>query len=542
MINEAGKFIPIADIGFVHKPVVESFESVRSRNFKIKPDALPHIKEREHMARPYPGGDFDYLAINVPSTYQQGLIPDGEELPHGLLRTVAATNELHTVIPNYPKLNAGILDGHRLRLQPEEIAEQIKRTVKGVIGLNPTSVNVPEAQAIAELCDAMGVPYILGGIHASLDPRLARLDFPNAAAIVRGNGEYVIGPLIKGLIEGKNPKLRGVYYHDEDTYRTDYAINLNPGVVPMVRQDLLAEEPVFRSTVNVNGEQVEINEANLFVTHGCPFECTFCASPVMVNRNGKDGNKPYERPEMSRILDEMDHAINDLGADALHFLDDMAFITRSHISDLYSGLQERGMMGKFIWRGLTRAPVIRGFDDKTMSKMRETGVWKIALGVESGSDEVLKRIKKKVTSEDVIVAVQKLASYGIQAKGFFIFGFPDETDAQMWETRSLIRHLKTIGMTEIAAFQFKPYPGTEAFTDLIQRRPTLLSQLTYLRRTGLSAHEKVQFRSEQHDTWLPDELHIAEIPSGKVKDHVVGALEDFYGTTIASTGVDVSCV
>ena len=542
-MTEKGRFIPISEITDNSTKIVESFESVRSRNFKIRPEVLPSIREREHMARPYPGGNFDFLAINVPSTYQQGLIPNGEELPHGLLRIVSTANELYASNPNYPKLNAGILDAHRLRLQPEEIAEQIKKTTNRLVGLNPTSVNVPEAQAIAEVCDEMGTPYILGGIHATLDPLLARLDFPNAVAIVRGNGELVIGPLIKGLLEGKQPELRGVYYPNENIYREDYAINLNPQEIPMVRQDILAEEPVFRHTVMLNGTQTEINEANLFVTHGCPFECTFCSSPIMVNRNGKDGNKPYERPEMPRILNEIKHVVSDIGADAIHFLDDMAFVTKGHIDDLHSRLRAQDLMGKFIWRGLTRAPIIRRFDDETMSKMKETGVWKIALGVESGSNEILRQIKKHVNTEDVVTAIQKLSSYGIQAKGFFIFGFPGETEAQMLETRVLIQHLKDIGMTEIAAFQFKPYPGTEAFRDLIQQKPDILSQLTYLRRSGLSNQEKVIFRTEQHDTWLPEDLRIAEIPSGKVQEYVIEALETFYGTGISQVSdTDTSCV
>lgn len=540
-MSERLNLIPLTAITGLGGSANELFEQVRNRNFRIKPEALPAIKDREHMARPYPGGDFDYVAVNVPSTYQQGLIPDGEELPHGLLRTVSAANHLHEHMPSYPNINAGILDAHRLRLLPEEIANQIERTGAKVVGLNPTSVNVPEAQAIADLCDQMGVPYILGGIHATLNPRVAREGFPNAAAIVRGQGEFVLAPVVKGIIQGNPIRMPGVYYQNEDYGRGDYAVGLNPQLIPLVRQDVLAEEPVFRHTVHITGPPREIAEANLFVTYGCPFECTFCSSPVMVNRGGK-GSKPYERPEMPRILEEIGHAVGDLGANAIHFLDDMAFITPGHIDDLHRGLQERELMGRFLWRGLTRAPVIKRFDHETMQKMRESGAWKIALGVESGSDEVLRKIKKKVETADVIAAVAKLAHYGIQAKGFFIMGFPGETEEQIWETRKLIRHLKEIGMTEIAVFQFKPYPGTETFAELMKTRPDILPQLHYLRHSGLSRQSKVQFRAEQHDTWLPKDLKIAEVPSGRVQEHVIGALEDFYGSSISPAVGDPSCI
>jgi radical SAM superfamily enzyme YgiQ (UPF0313 family) len=59
------------------------------------------------------------------------------------------------------------------------------------------------------------------------------------------------------------------------------------------------------------------------------------------------------------------------------------------------------------------------FDNDTMGKLAESGCWKIALGVESGDDGMLEQIKKKVTTDDVRAAVDKLAAYDIQAKGFF---------------------------------------------------------------------------------------------------------------------------
>lgn len=513
---------------------VESFSSVQRRNFRINRSAIPEIVEREHMARPYPGGNFDILFINVPSTFQQGLIPDGEELPHGVLRTLAAARHLHERMPAMPRVNAGILDAHRLRLMPGQIAEQIIKTGAKSVGLNPTSVNVVEAQAIAQMCDELGVPYILGGIHATLDTEIAHKDFPTAAAIVKGNGEFVIAPLVKGLIEGKNAPIIGVRYPNSlQTIGDFYAPVLNPDQIPLVDQLLYAEEPIYRHEVGINGTTKTIREANLFVTYGCPFECTFCSSPVMVNRGGKDHEKnsmrPYDRPEMDRIITEIQHVVNDLDADAIHFLDDMAFVTPAHIDDLHAGLKSSDLMNKFIWRGLTRAPVINRFSDATMEKLVETGAWKIALGVESGNDQMLEQIKKKVTTDDVKKAVTRLSEYGIQAKGFFIFGFPGETEAQMQDTLNLIQDLKVRGMTEIAAFQFKPYPGTQEYSALMASQPSILSRLSYLRRANMSTNGKVDFRASQHDTWLPDDLVIAEVPSGVVRQYVIQGLEEFYG-------------
>jgi len=511
----------------------DSLEEVMARRFTISDDALPDIAQREHMCRPYPETDYDLLAINVPSTFQQGVIHDGEEAPHGLLRIITAMRDYHEVDPRYPVLNAGLLDAHRLNLLPDQIIDQIRRTRSRVVGLNPTSVNVHEAQVIAELCDKEGIPYIVGGVHATLDPSLARIDFPRAAAIVRGTGELAAGPLVQAILERRRPAINGVFWEDSDHTTKQRTDDIDVGKLPLVRQDALVEEPVYTHTARINGTPTTIDEANLFVTYGCPFDCTFCASPIMVGRNERNGRAAYRRPDMERILDNIEHVVRDLGANAIHFLDDMAFINGDHIDELHDGLNERELMGSFIWRGLTRAPVINRFSDDTMAKMRDTGAWKIALGVESGSEEVLQQIKKKVTAEQVRTAVTRLSAYGIQSKGFFIFGFPGETLDQMRETRQLIMQLGELGMTEISAFQFKPYPGTEAFEQLAASRPEIVPQLSYLRSFLRHTHqtdEGSKANQRASDTpWLPDELQIAAVPSGVVRAEVVAALKDFYG-------------
>jgi radical SAM superfamily enzyme YgiQ (UPF0313 family) len=205
----------------------------------------------------------------------------------------------------------------------------------------------------------------------------------------------------------------------------------------------------------------------------------------------------------------------------------MAFVTKKHIDQLHAGLIERGLLGKFVWRGLTRASVINRFCDETMKKMVETGCYKIAIGVESGNDDVLVKIQKKVTTDEIANAVSKLTQFEIQAKGFFVLGFPGETEAQMLDTISFISHLKDLGMTEISAFQFKPYPGTKAYAEIIEYSPEIISELDYLRHTDL-AEGKAEARAS--DTpWLPSELRIAAVKSSRVQELVVLGLKTFYG-------------
>lgn len=516
--------LPQGDISGVSSGLDEKdmgFRADREQSFENRSLIMP----RHH-------GSYDFVAINVPSTFQQGSIPDGEESPHGLLRIVTAANRLHETRPEYPQVNAGILDAHRLRLQPNEISEQLLASGVKVVGLNPTSVNVPETQEIAAQCNALGIPYILGGVHATLDPSIARSDFPEARAIIRGTGELVIGPVIKAIIDNETPSLRGVYWPETDHKTGLRAPSIDLNNLPLVEQNLLVDSPLYIHDVCVKGLKRTVHEADIFATYGCPFDCTFCSSPVLVGRGERNGIPPYRRPKMSRLVDDVGHAVNDLGADAIHFLDDMAFVTGAHIMEFHDELNQRELLGKFIWRGMTRASVVNGFDEAAMRTMRDTGAWKIALGVESGSDEVLKNIRKKVTTDEIREAVDRLAAVGIQTKGFFIMGFPGETLEQMRQTRSFVQELGRRGMTEASVFQFKPYPGTEAYAQIAREHPDVLTRLSYLRTAGaLGVQDTKAGERVVSSPWLPDDVMIADVPSGVVRQEVAGAMHDFYGET-----------
>lgn len=528
-MRENVHFIPIDSISLGQH--TESFKAISEQSHRIV--NIEVVKKKEHNVLPV-GTEYDFVAINTPSTYQQGMIPDGEEPPWGMLRVVAIARESYG-------FNAGVLDAHRLRMTPKEIADQIRISKAKLVGLNPTSVNVTEARIIADICVDQNVPYILGGIHATLDPRIAREDFPEAYAIVRGNGEVAIEEVLSAFLNGgKRSVNEGIYYFDQDTSEGSfYAKKVNPGEIPIVRQDWYVEEPIYTHNVEIGGKSQTIHESTLYVTDGCPFECTFCSSPVMVNR-GKD--IPYARPEIGRIIDEVEHVI-DIGADAIHFLDDMAFIRGDNIRDFYNAVVERGLKGRFIWRGLTRAPVMlrSDFDEETMRMMKDSGVWKIALGIESGNDDLLKKIKKQVTKDQVREAVSKLNKYDIQVKGFFMFGFPGETERQMQDTLDFINELKGRGLTEIGAFQFKPYPGTQEYAELLRLDPDIISKLDYLRIKHFDLVGKAQDRADTH-VWLDDNLKIADVPSGDVRQYVESALGSFYGDAFKNMAVDPTCI
>jgi len=201
---------------------------------------------------------------------------------------------------------------------------------------------------------------------------------------------------------------------------------------------------------------------------------------------------------------------------------------KSKILAILELFEKLKLQNQLYWRGMTRASIIADkCSDEDLSILAQSGCWRIAMGVESGDEQILRRIKKGITTHQVREAVSKLRAVGIpQVKAFFIMGFPEETLEQMETTRKFIMELKQLGLTDISIFQFKPYPGTEEWQHLQQTNPEVLENLYYIRHGGST---NIVNRKIAKDASLPDDLKIAAVPSKIVREMVVKTLEEFYG-------------
>lgn len=454
----------------------------------------------------------------MPSSFQQGLIPDDDEPPFGMLRIAAVAEAKGYIIR--------LLDAHNAGLTVQQIKEQLQAIKPKMIGLNPTSVNVPEAKQIAQIVNDLNIPFIIGGIHTTLDPQAAlEHDFPKARAAVKGKGEMATLHILNDFGSGQKTRGSGVYYHNSDPRRDDYGDYYQLDDIPLIDYNRFVINPIIERAIKIGDKEIVLKEASLYVTSGCPFECTFCATPVMVGR-GK-GYKTYHRPKMAKIIESVKDAV-DIGANAIHFIDDMAFVTPNHFREFYQGLEKTGL-DYLYWRGMTRASIISDkCTEEDLKILADSNCWRVAMGVESGDPDILKRIKKRITLDQIRRAVSKLREAGIpQVKAFFIMGFPDETIEQIQATRDFIFELKGLGLTHMSLFQFKPYPGTEEWQRLADSNPEVLKQIFFVHVAGKTKNATVTHKLET-DAALPDDLQIAQVPSNMVRDIVKETTEEFY--------------
>ena len=96
---------------------------------------------------------------------------------------------------------------------------------------------------------------------------------------------------------------------------------------------------------------------------------------------------------------------------------------------------------------------------------RRAGCYAVNVGVESGSDRILKRMRKSITTEEMKESISKVKRAGIDIGGFFIIGFPSETKEDILQT---IEYSKSLELDRIGVSYFQPYPGTKEYDDLVK--------------------------------------------------------------------------
>lgn len=483
---------------------------------------------------------YEALLINAPVDFQQGLIPDGEEPPIGLGRIASYANEKlgHKV---------GIYDVHRAKKafnskltisDVEKTLTVLKDQGLKLIGLNATSVNVEATVEIAAICDKLGIPYVIGGYYATLtDNQDIGKAFPHALAIVKRDGEIPFAKILSRVKEYQGDQrdsealrkklnlvdIPGVFGPNDPEIPGEFAEKLSLAELPLIRPSEYYINHL--EAITVNGKKYK--EATIYVTDGCPYGCSFCASPVMKRRD-------YCHPGMDRFVDEIEIAIKD-GATAIHCTDDLIFTKGSQIEELHRKLDERGLLGKFIWRGMGRVNVINKLTENQLELLKSSGCWQLAIGVESGSPRILKDIiRKGLKPEDVISVTKKLTNHGIGTKGFFIFGFPTETAKDIEMTYQLALDMARAGATGISAFEFHPYPGTELYRYIEQNMPEIIPQLEYLEvdwsaigKDDVVGIDKARSKAQKTSMWLPENMRISELRSSEIRKAVLRTIADF---------------
>ena len=189
-------------------------------------------------------------------------------------------------------------------------------------------------------------------------------------------------------------------------------------------------------------------QAVIKVSRGCPFHCFFClATPV-------SGVKVRTR-SAENIISEIKECVNKYGIKNFLFWSDIFNFDRAWTIDLCEKIIKSGL--KITWSANTRANTM---DEELAQIMYKAGCRLVSIGVESGSQEILDKIGKKITLNEVRNTVKILKRNKIKIYNYFVIGLPWETEKTVEET---VKFAIELDSNFISFYTAVPLPGTKYF-------------------------------------------------------------------------------
>jgi anaerobic magnesium-protoporphyrin IX monomethyl ester cyclase len=188
-------------------------------------------------------------------------------------------------------------------------------------------------------------------------------------------------------------------------------------------------------------------------SRGCPAGCRFCIKHVSYGRSVR-----FRSPE--HVLAEIEQLVS-LGVHSIHMYADLFTVNREHVMGICQGILDRGL--KVRWTCNSRVDYV---DSEMLGLMARSGCWMISWGIESGDQEMLRRMQKGTNLEGIGRALTWAREAGIRNWGYFIIGLPGETVPSIQRTIALAKALPLdLALFHIAA----PHPGTPFFFEVIEQ-------------------------------------------------------------------------
>jgi len=291
-----------------------------------------------------------------------------------------------------------------------------------IIGLSFTTPQREEAYKLAAFYKSIGKTVIAGGVHPT-HKKLECLE-NGIDVVIKGYGEI---PLTQYLLKKK-------YTNDSIIHGT-----LENPHTPFPDRDAL---PIKKYYQEIEGRQ----STPIIASRGCSFSCSFCAKI----------SKKFSIQNADRTILELEYLEEKYGYKAFSIYDDTIAIDKSRLNALAERLQVRD----YKFRCFCRADLLG--DNKVCENLAKMGVTDVGIGVESGSNKILKLNMKQSTNVVNTIAVTNLRKHGIRSKAFLIVGLPGETKDTVQETEEWIKQAKP---DDISVAIFQPLPGSPIFNN-----------------------------------------------------------------------------
>lgn len=353
----------------------------------------------------------------------------------------------------YPGLVIKIIDGRIHDLSNSDIAVEIESFSPDVVGITAMHADAAEAHEIAGIVKRLKPEtcVIFGGPYPTSDYAAAMQDKHVDHAIV-GEGEKPMADLMRHLVSGTTiDHIAGIVSRNnssDDPVTGNYVEDME--MLPLPAWDLIRLDDYFsgdRMTME-NPMQVHRRAVPVMSSRGCPYRCIYCHHVF---------GKRFRARSAESVVDEIELLVNSFGIEEVEFIDDTFNMDMQRAKKIFSLMKDRGLVVPISFSNGIR---IDRVDEELLCLMKDAGVYRINYGIESASPGIQKIMRKDLDLRSVENIVSETVKRGILAGGFFMIGFPGETEDEMRATIDF-----AIGLSlHTAVFAIAtPYPGTELF-------------------------------------------------------------------------------
>lgn len=348
----------------------------------------------------------------------------------------AAYLDQRGIFENYPTYKATLDNlGHPLW---EEVRKSIANYHPEVVGITMHTGTFKSSRNVARIAKELDgdTLVVVGGTHPTLDPE-GTLRCGDFDRVVRGEGEITMLELVEGVAE---KDVLGLSYRNqggEIVHNPDRPFIQDLDCLPFPSRDAFLRP--------------EEHDLGYIITgRGCPFACTYCASPAKWKRTVR-----YR--SVGNVIAEIKDVLNRFAPPTFYFVDDTLTIDKRRTKALCRRIIEEKLDIK--WRCDTRADRL---DRELVSLMKDAGCIRVKIGVESGSERVLQAIRKGVTKQQIREAAALVKEFEIPLTVYLMVGFPTETSEDVRET---IEFAKELDAEYYSLSVLAPYYGTQIYEE-----------------------------------------------------------------------------
>lgn len=336
--------------------------------------------------------------------------------------------------------------------------EDFSPDIIGISALYYSNADIVDKTAQLVKSVDSSIVVVIGGSYPTHIPEAA-LKIKEIDYCVFSEGENTFYRLVKAIETGSSlDEIDGIAYRDKNNKvvinkKRTYIENLDS--IPFPDRKAVPFEKYLtggRRVVYRYYEPKDLRIGALTATRGCPNRCSFCGSKAFWGQHIR-----FRAPE--KIIEEMIEMRDKYGVNTFVFNDDNQCVNTKHF------LEVLNLIIKYLpgikWHsggGLNIRAINR---DDIIQKMHESGICFFNLAIESGNNEILKKINKPVTVEETENVVKLIRKHGdIPIHGFFIIGFPFETIEDMQTT---INFAKKLDIDWACFYNLQPFPGSELY-------------------------------------------------------------------------------